>query len=130
MENKFFNRISGSASMYFWMIMLAIFTGPGLAAQDSNAVVSDTAAAAIEEPAAPEKPELISPLIDFISVQKSDNTIDLKITMKAKIEGSLTKLIGQPVTFFAISGEEEKQLGEVKTDRNGNAVLNVSPEGL
>lgn len=131
MKNNFFNRITGKASRYIWLLMLVFFTGAGVAAaQDSTAVPADTTTAAAEEPAAPEEPELISPLIDFISVQKTDNTIDLKATLKAKVDGNLTRLNGQAVKFIAISGEEEKNLGEVKTDRNGNAILNIKPEGL
>ena len=33
-----------------------------------------------------------TPLIEFVSIQKSDNNVDLKTSVKAKINGTLTKL--------------------------------------
>jgi hypothetical protein len=73
---------------------------------------------------APEK-TLISPTLDFVSVQKGDNSIDLKATLKAKINGSFVKLYGMKVTFTDTTG---KELGHVITDRNGIALLNVKPD--
>ena len=130
MRNNLFHKIPGKFWFYFWLLLPVIFLGSGLAAQDSNAKITDTVTAATEEPAAAEEPELISPLIDFISVQKSDNTIDLKATLKAKIDGSLTRLGRQTIIFYTITGEEERVLGEVKTDRNGMAILKIRQEGL
>ena len=40
-----------------------------------------------------------APLITFISVQKSDNSVDLKATVQAKISGTLTKLPGLKIEF-------------------------------
>ncbi len=80
--------------------------------------------------AAAEEPETISPLVEFISMQKSDNTIDLKGIFKAKIDGALTKLEGFKVEFFAVSDNGETKLGEAVTNKNGLALLNVKADGL
>ena len=77
-----------------------------------------------------EEASLISPTIDFISVQKSDNTIDLKATIKAKIKGALTKLNGIPITFYSSPDSAGQELGKVVTDRNGLALLNYKADGL
>ena len=82
-----------------------------------------------DDSTAAEEPETISPLISFSSVQKSNQTIDLKGTFKAKINGTLTKLEGLKVEFFAV-GAEDIKLGEAVTDKNGLAVVNTKAEGL
>ncbi|MEI9912349.1 MAG: hypothetical protein WDO71_23455 [Bacteroidota bacterium] len=48
----------------------------------------------------PEEEALVSPTIDFISVQKSDNTIDLKAILKAKIKGHADKIARIEDQFF------------------------------
>ncbi len=78
----------------------------------------------------PEEEALVSPTIDFISVQKSDNTIDLKAILKAKIKGTLTKLPGLKISFFSVSDSIEKELGNAYTDRSGTALLNCKAAGL
>ena len=35
-----------------------------------------------------------APLITFVSIQKNDNSVDLKTSVKAKIDGTLTSLPG------------------------------------
>jgi len=79
--------------------------------------------------AAAEEPETISPLVEFTSLQKSDNTIDLKGLFKAKIDGALTKLEGLRVEFFAV-GDSEIKLGDAVTNKNGLALLNIKADGL
>lgn len=79
---------------------------------------------------APEEKSLISPSIDFISVQKSDNTIDLKATLKGKINGTQAKLYGMKIIFSAQSDSSEKELGALITDRNGIALLNIKADGI
>ena len=64
-----------------------------------------------------------SPLIEFTSVQKHDNSIDLKASVKAKISGTLTKMQGLKMVFYSGSDTSLKKLGEVATDRNGIAIL-------
>ena len=38
--------------------------------------------------------ETVAPLVEFSSIQKNDNSISLKTSFKAKINGTLTKLPG------------------------------------
>jgi hypothetical protein len=83
-----------------------------------------------EEPAAAEESSLIAPSVEFISVQKSDNTIDLKAALKAKVKGNFYKLALLKITYVLVTDTAEKNLGFVITDRNGKAVLNVKAEGL
>ena len=70
---------------------------------------------------AAEEKSLISPTMDFVSIQKDDNSIDLKATLKAKVKGTFIKLYGMKVSFSDSTG---KELGKVITDRNGIAILN------
>jgi hypothetical protein len=125
MKDNFYKNICRFNSR--WMLLLALIATAPAFAQDTAAATTETPAT---EAVAPEGPELISPLFEFSSVQLGNNTINLKTTLKAKIDGTLTKLQGQTIAFFTTSGESEQKLGEVKTDRNGIAILNVKAEGL
>ena len=71
-----------------------------------------------------------APLITFISVQKSDNSVDLKATVQAKISGTLTKLPGLKIEFTVGADSTAKKLGEVITDSRGVAILNCKPDQL
>jgi|CXWL01.1.fsa_nt_gi hypothetical protein len=83
-----------------------------------------------EEPVAEEESSLISPSLEFISVQKADNTIDLKAALKAKVKGSSMKLPLLKVTFMLVTDTAEKELGFVITNGEGKAVLNAKPDAL
>ena len=71
-----------------------------------------------------------APLITFISVQKSDNSVELKATVQAKISGTLTKLPGLKIEFTVGADSTAKKLGEVVTDIRGVAILNCKPDQL
>jgi len=71
-----------------------------------------------------------APIIAFISVQKSDNSVDLKTTVQAKIRGTLTKLTGLKIEFTVGTDSTVKKLGEVITDSRGVAILNCKPDQL
>jgi len=71
-----------------------------------------------------------APLITFISVQKSDNSVDLKAIVQAKISGTLTKLPGLKIEFTVGADSTAKKLGEVVTDIRGVAILNCKPDQL
>jgi hypothetical protein len=71
-----------------------------------------------------------SPLIEFISIQKNDNSVDLKASMKAKIKGTLTQLPGFKIEFFVGPDTAAKKAGEAATDRNGVAIFNCKPDQL
>ena len=71
-----------------------------------------------------------TPLIEFTSTQKSDNTVDLKASVKAKINGTLTKLTGLKIEFTIGADSTAKKLGEVITDNRGIAIFNCKPDQL
>ena len=71
-----------------------------------------------------------APLIEFVSVQKNDNSVDLKTSVKAKINGTLTKLAGLKIEFTVGTDSTAKKLGEVVTDVRGVAILNCKPDQL
>lgn len=100
---------------------------------DTNTqAAADTAAVPVtEEPAAEEPAEeesLISPSIEFLGVQKADNSIDLKAGLKAKVKGQFMNLYKMKVSFFQVMGEEERELGFAITDGRGKAVFNVKAD--
>lgn len=74
--------------------------------------------------------EKISPAIELMSIQKGDNTIDLKTALRAKINGNLTKLSGLKVEFFNTGETEDKKIGEAVTGSNGTAVVNIKSEDI
>lgn len=82
---------------------------------------------AAEAPVAEEE-ELISPSVDLISIQKNDKSVDLKISVKAKIEKKMRKMYGLKVNVFQVTDSAEQELGSVITDRNGLAVFTIKPE--
>jgi hypothetical protein len=71
------------------------------------------------------KSDKISPALEVISIQKGDNTIDLKASLRAKIKGTLTKLSGLKVEFYQSGETEDKKLGEAISGNNGVALVNV-----
>lgn len=77
-----------------------------------------------------EEAKTFSPLIEFVSIQKSDNSVDLKTSVKAKINGTLTKLPGLKIEFTVGADSMEKKVGEAMTDNRGIAILNCKPDQL
>lgn len=75
-----------------------------------------------------DEPELISPSVDFVAVQKSDNTLDLKATVRAKVNGSLTNLHSLKLRFYQVSDSSDKEVGTAITNSKGLAVLNIKTE--
>ena len=71
-----------------------------------------------------------APLIEFVSVQKSDNSVDLKTSVKAKINGTLTKLAGITIEFTVGADSTAKKLGEAITDSRGVAIFTCKPDQL
>ena len=72
----------------------------------------------------------VSPALSFISIQKSDKTIDLKASLRLKQKGASIKLPLLKVKFIQTADSASKELGFVITDRNGQAVLNVKQDAL
>jgi len=71
-----------------------------------------------------------APLITFVSIQKNDNSVDLKTSVKAKINGTLTSLPGLRIEFTIGADSIAKKLGEAITDSKGVAILNCKPDQL
>jgi hypothetical protein len=94
------------------LALLLFFTAPfAVKAQDSTA-------------AAKEEPTAISPSFNFITIQKGDSSIDLKVTMMAKVKGSMIRLNGQKVSYFAVTDSAETEIGSAVTNTIGIAVFN------
>ncbi len=108
--------------LFAGFILCLLNTAPAIAQTDSTAQEPAT-----EAPAAAEE-ELISPSVELISIQKADKSVDLKISVKAKIEKKMRKMYGLKVNVFQVADSAEQELGSVITDRNGVAVFNVKPE--
>jgi hypothetical protein len=89
-----------------------------------------TDSTATEEPAVEEESSMISPTLEFITVQKSNNTIDLKAAMRVKVKGTVYKLPLVKISFVQVLGTEEKELGFVITDKQGKAVLNIKADSI
>jgi hypothetical protein len=107
--------------------MLTLLISGNLFAQTDSTKTDSTQK---EEAAVEEESSLISPSVDFVSVQKANNTIDLKATLKAKVKGSLIKLPLLKIKFLQVTDTEEKEIGFVITDRIGKAVLNIKADSL
>lgn len=118
--------------VYKQLIRFTFLTGLFLFLNGSLRAQTDTGAAApadvTEAVAAPEEPELISPAVDLISVQKGDSSVSLKATVKAKVEGKMRKLYGIKTVFYQVTDTAETALGSLITDRNGFATLDVPAE--
>ena len=71
-----------------------------------------------------------APLITFVSIQKNDNSVDLKTSVKAKINGTLTSLAGLKIDFTIGADSTAKKLGEAITDNKGVAIFNSKPDQL
>lgn len=95
-----------------------------------GAMYAQTDSAKTEAPAVEEESSMISPSLDFFTVQKSNNTIDLKAGLKAKVKGTFYNLPLIKITFVQVTEAGDKELGFVITDRAGKAVFNVKSDSL
>lgn len=73
---------------------------------------------------------LLSPSLDFSTVQKSDNTIDLKAALQTRFKGTFIKLPELKVTFFQTTASGEKDLGFAITNSQGVATFNCKADSL
>jgi hypothetical protein len=99
-----------------WFIAFVLAPFAGITQSDSTA--------------ASEGPELIAPSLDFITVQKGDNSIDLKASLRAKVNNNPLKLSLLKVTFIQVTDSAEKELGFVITDGQGVALYNLKNEAI
>lgn len=124
-QTTFYNTISAATGRLLILagFILCLLQPATVTAQtDSAAAPADTTAVAAEEAAAE---ELISPSVDLISIQKGDSSVDLKATVKAKVDGKQRKLYGLKITFYQLTDSAETEVGKLVTDRNGIAIINV-----
>ena len=87
-------------------------------------VVSQTDSSAVETT---EESTLIAPSITFSSIQKT-NTISLKADVSAKVDGSLTRLAGYKIEFYAVTDSGSAKIGEAVTNRNGSAIYDYKAD--
>lgn len=107
-------------------ILIMLLIPVGLFAQtDSTTKIATPAAEEVKE-----ESSLIAPSLEFLSVQKADKSIDLKVALKAKVKGAFIKLPLLKVAFNSVNDTEEKQLGFAITDQNGKVVFNVKGDSL
>ncbi len=97
---------------------------PGILSAQTDTTKKEESAAVAEESS------LISPALAFLSVQKGDNTIDLKVALTAKLKGTVIKLRQLKITFLQVTDGVEQQLGFVITDGFGKAVFNIKADSL
>jgi hypothetical protein len=83
-----------------------------------------------EAPAAAEESSLISPSLNFSTVQKGDNNIDLKVALTAKLKGTVIKLRQLKITFIQVADDAEKELGFAITDGFGKAFFNIKTDSI
>lgn len=72
--------------------------------------------------------ELISPNVELIAIQKSDNSIDLKASVKAKVNGKIRKMHSLKIHFYLITDSSSTEVGTINADNNGIAVFTLNPE--
>jgi hypothetical protein len=106
--------MSIKSSFFPVLIVALLLKVTGLTAQDANA----------------KDESLLSPLIEFSSVQQTDGNIRLHASIKAKVKGTLSKLAGLPLVFFATSDSSSTELGKAESDGGGNAKLFISEKQI
>lgn len=112
------------------VIALLIVLPVSLQAQTDSIQVPGTDSTVVEQTPAKETPELISPSMQFTAVQKTDNSIDLKATLKTKVNGMSFNLYKLKVIFYRVLNKEDRELGFVITDGTGKAILNIKSDSM
>jgi len=103
------------------MALLLLLNSPVLLKAQADSTQTDSTK--VEEPEE-EESSLISPSLLFYTIQKADNSIDMKVQLQAKVNGSNKKLPHLRVSFIQVLAEEEKELGYAITDISGKATFN------
>lgn len=114
---KNIQRLLVSAALFITLLL------PGRLFSQSDTTKTEATVTATEA-------SLLSPAIQFITVQKNDNTIDLKTVLKVKFKGSVIKLPWLKVTFMQVTDTLAKELGFIITDKVGKAVFTVKADSL
>jgi hypothetical protein len=105
-------------------VFILIVCIPGISFSQTDSIKKE------EKPVANEESSLISPAIQFLSVQKAGNSIDLKAVLTAKVKGWVIKLRQLKITFVQVTADAEKELGYVITDGYGRAIFNIKTDSL
>ncbi len=108
-------------------LLIMLLIPAGMFAQTDSTKTDSTQ---VVEEVPVEESSLISPSLDFISVQRSDQSINLKAALRAKIKGNSYILPLLKITFIQVTDTAEKVLGFVITDKYGKAVFNVKSDQL
>ena len=75
-----------------------------------------------------EEIEMISPNVELVGIQKADNSIDLKASVKAKVNGKIRKMHSLKIHFFIITDTSSIEVGAMNADNSGTAVFSLKPE--
>ncbi len=115
--NTYFHQIQ---TRLFFLITgwLTLFVANYSYAQSDSTTNKDTVA------------ELVSPTVQFTSIQKSDNSVELKVAIKAKSKGNIVRPSGVHTSFFLVTDSGETELGTAKTDIAGIARIQVKETSL
>lgn len=114
-----------------FIVVLVMFFMPATSLAQTDSTLTDTSTtvpADVKE--VEEESSLISPSLEFITLQKANNTIDLKASLKAKIKGTFYNLPLLKISFVQVLETEEKNLGFVITDKTGKAVFTIRADSL
>lgn len=124
MNQHFKTNIRKKTSCFFvvvgWLMIMAVPL-PVRAQEEKTPSVTDSVASEVE---------MLSPSLDFLAVQKGDNSIDLKVRMRGKVNGQPFNFYKMKVSFLEVVNGEDKPLGFAITDAMGKASLNVKGDSL
>ena len=126
--------ITGKLARALLIAAMLCFPGSALLvnAQNDSVPPAPADSTAIEQPAAEEEaaPELISPAMQFVAIQKGDGSTDLKVKLSSKVKGWVYNLYKMKISFYRVVDGEDQELGYAITDGAGKAVFNVKGDSL
>lgn len=111
------------AIVALWLLMIPAV----LRAQSDSAAKPE---AQTDSTAKPEAPTQLSPSLDLVVAQKADNSVDLRVAMKAKFKSAGIRLPYLKVKFLLVKDTAETELGTAITDLAGKAVFNCKANVL
>lgn len=74
--------------------------------------------------------ELIAPAMDVKTIQRSDGSVVLITSMRARIEGSMRLLWGMKVSYFQETSDGEIAIGEAISNQKGVSRIEISPDKI
>lgn len=118
---KILDIVKSQLTLYVFLVF-CLFLPNALKAQADTTKQTETVVA--------EAPTLLSPSMEFFSVQHPDGSFDLKAALKTKVKGASIKLPYLKVSFKLVSDTVEKELGFIITDGQGKAVYSCKPNSI